>query len=268
MANPIEPPATLEGWYVLHDAWRLDWPRWLALSPTERQHRAEELTSWLAKTKPGSTAVYAVVGQKADLLFLHYRQTVVDLHAAAQALQRLAIAEELSPAGSFVSVIEASLYELTAMARAAVARRGIEPGTPGFGAALEAETAAARAALDQRLFRTIPEQSHLCWYPMNKRRTGTDNWYTMTLEERRNLMRGHGKVGHEFASQVTQVVSGAIGLDDWEWGVDLHSDDPLTFKKLVTAMRYDEASARFADFGPFVIGLRQDTAALTKLLLA
>ncbi len=103
---------------------------------------------------------------------------------------------------------------------------------------------------------------------MSKRRSGADNWYTLSMDERRTMMRGHGQVGHQFAAQVTQVVSGAIGLDDWEWGVDLHGDDPLAFKKLVTAMRYDEGSARFAEFGPFLIGLRQDAAQLKTLLLS
>ena len=89
----------------------------------------------------------------------------------------------------------------------------------------------------------------------------------LTLDERRTLMRGHGQVGQQFAGQVTQVISGSIGLDDWEWAVDLHADDPLVFKKLVTAMRYETGSARFAEFGPFVIALRQDPETLGRLLL-
>jgi chlorite dismutase len=268
MNEPVEAPQTREGWYVLHDQWRLDWPRWQALTLTERQHRYDELVAWLGQIPSGDSAAYAVLGQKADLLFVHYRRSLPELHALSAALRRLGIFEELSPTGSFVSVIEASLYEVTARVRGTLARRGLQPGAPGYDEALASETASATAALEERLFRTIPTQSYLCWYPMSKRRSGGDNWYTLSTDERRTMMRSHGTVGHQFVSQVTQVVSGAIGLDDWEWGVDLHGDDPLAFKKLVTAMRYDEASARFAEFGPFIIGLRQDAAALKTLLLS
>ena len=235
----VQAPTTLEGWYVLHDSWRLDWPRWRALTLTERQHRVEELFAWLALRTSGDTAVYAVVGQKADILFLHYRKSVTELQATSAALARLGLFEELSPAGSFLSVIE-----------------------------LAAAEGATRGDAEQRLWRSIPTHPHLCSYPMSKRRGAGDNWYSLTLEERRGFMRGHGLIGREFAGQVTQVVSGAIGLDDWEWNVDLHADDPLAFKKLVTAMRYDPASARFADFGPFTIGIRQDQEALGRWLLA
>ncbi len=267
MAEPVEPPQTIEGWYVLHDQWRLDWPRWRALTIEERQRRTEELFAWQALATTGSSATYAVVGQKADLLFVHYRKTVAELHLATTGFHRLALAEELTPAGSFLSVIEASLYEASAQASAVLAQRGMTPESPGYKAGLAEETQKARTALDGRLFRTIPTQSHLCWYPMTKRRVAQDNWYMLTLDERRALMRGHGQVGQQFAGQVVQVISGAIGLDDWEWAVDLHADDPLVFKKLITAMRYEEGSARFAEFGPFVIGLRQDPEALGRLLL-
>jgi chlorite dismutase len=70
------------------------------------------------------------------------------------------------------------------------------------------------------------------------------------------MMREHGLLGRAYAGKVTQMIGGSIGLDDWEWGVTLFSDDPLVFKHLVTEMRFDEASARFADFGPFYVGNR------------
>lgn len=268
MNDPVEVPQTVEGWYVLHEQWSLDWQCWRALTLPERQSHAEELFAWLALRSSGDSAAYAVVGQKADLMFVHYRKTIAELHAVSTALQHCAIAEELDPAGSFLSVIEASLYEAVAHARAALGRRGLTPADASYAQALEVETANARTALNERLYRQIPTQSHICWYPMSKRRDGADNWYTLSMDERRSLMRGHGQVGQQFAGQVTQVISGAIGLDDWEWAVDLHADDPLVFKKLVTAMRYDGASARFAEFGPFVIGLRQDPEALGRLLLS
>jgi chlorite dismutase len=90
---------------------------------------------------------------------------------------------------------------------------------------------------------------------MSKRRDGADNWFALPFEDRKRLMLGHGKVGRTFAGRVTQLITGSTGLDDWEWGVTLFADDPAAIKEIVYEMRFDEASARYAEFGPFVIGL-------------
>ena len=102
---------------------------------------------------------------------------------------------------------------------------------------------------------------------MDKKREGADNWYRLDIERRRDLMREHGMVGRRYAGLVTQIISGSIGFDDWEWGVDLFADDALVFKKLVYEMRFDEASAGYAKFGPFYFAIRTEPADLGKLLL-
>ena len=101
---------------------------------------------------------------------------------------------------------------------------------------------------------------------MNKRRSGSDNWYSETFEKRASMMREHGMIGRTYAGRVTQVISGSIGYDDWEWGVDLFAQDPVVFKKLIYEMRFDEASARFAEFGPFYTGLQFAPAQLAWYL--
>jgi chlorite dismutase len=101
---------------------------------------------------------------------------------------------------------------------------------------------------------------------MNKRRGETQNWYSETFERRASMMREHGMIGRHYSGKVTQVISGSIGYDDWEWGVDLFAQDPLVFKKLIYEMRFDEASAKFAEFGPFYTGLQFDPAQLSSLL--
>src|SRR5260370_915079 len=111
-----------------------------------------------------------------------------------------------------------------------------------------------------------PGRRYVCFYPMNKKRDGADNWYATPYEERAKLMLEHGKIGRSFHGHVTQVISGSIGFDDWEWGVDLYADDPLVFKRLVYTMRFDEASARFAKFGPFYFAIRTEPADLARLL--
>jgi chlorite dismutase len=123
-----------------------------------------------------------------------------------------------------------------------------------------------RRKLASRLWPKIPERGYLCFYPMNKRRAGADNWYMLPLEERQRLMHDHGMIGRRYAGQVNQVISGSIGFDDWEWGVDLFADDPLVFKKLVYEMRFDESSARYAEFGPFHFGIRLAPAELGRVM--
>jgi chlorite dismutase len=101
---------------------------------------------------------------------------------------------------------------------------------------------------------------------MSKRRGESVNWYALPLKDRRAMMRGHGSIGHKWAEQVTQVIGGSVGLDDWEWGVSLHADDPLAFKKLVYEMRFDPTTSWFGEFGPFYIGVRVDPPAIEELL--
>jgi chlorite dismutase len=112
----------------------------------------------------------------------------------------------------------------------------------------------------------VPEHRYICFYPMSKRRGETVNWYTLSVEERRNLMRGHGRIGHKYHDCITQIIGGSVGFDDWEWGVSLHSNDALTFKKLIYEMRFDPATSRFAEFGPFYVGIRTAPEDLPALL--
>src|SRR5919107_3569412 len=98
------------------------------------------------------------------------------------------------------------------------------------------------------------DMPYVCFYPMSKRRQPGQNWYALSLDERSRLMYTHGITGRGYAGRVVQVITGAIGLDAWEWGVTLFAADPLTFKKLVTDMRFDEVSAQYAEFGDFYVG--------------
>jgi chlorite dismutase len=94
-----------------------------------------------------------------------------------------------------------------------------------------------------------------CFYPMSRRRQGDDNWYRLPYDERLRMMRSHGKLGSTFRGRVIQLVTGSSGLDDWEWGVTLFARTFDDIKSCVYAMRYDEASARYGEFGPFFAGL-------------
>jgi chlorite dismutase len=108
---------------------------------------------------------------------------------------------------------------------------------------------------ENRLHPRLPAKRSICFYPMSKRRTGDDNWYSLPFEDRKRLMGGHARVGRTYAGRVLQLITGSTGIDDWEWGVTLLADDPVALKDIVYEMRFDEVSARYAEFGPFVFGL-------------
>ncbi|HXC52485.1 MAG TPA: hydrogen peroxide-dependent heme synthase [Candidatus Limnocylindrales bacterium] len=266
----VEAPQTIEGWYTLHDVYTVDWSLWHALDDLEREHVGSELSSWLeglaAYPERGDSKLYSVVTQKGDLMFCHYRSSPAALNEIELQLRKLRIYEFLAPAYSYLSVIEVSLYEVQAMAMRRLSDRGIAPGTPEHDEALAKEMEVQKERMNERLFRRIPPQRYICFYPMNKRRGEQVNWYALPLKDRRAIMRGHGSIGHKYADVVTQVIGGSTGLDDWEWGVSLHAEDPLSFKKLIYEMRFDPASSWFAEFGPFYVGVHIAPTAVAALM--
>jgi chlorite dismutase len=120
--------------------------------------------------------------------------------------------------------------------------------------------------MEQRLFPSIPPAKYLCFYPMDRRRGEAQNWYTETMNDRQRMMHEHGMIGRRYAGSVRQIITGSIGFDDWEWGVDLFAEDPIVFKKLIYEMRFDEVSAIYALFGQFFVGIRLQADNLTSWL--
>lgn len=111
--------------------------------------------------------------------------------------------------------------------------------------------------LNARLYPQLPPagKNAWCFYPMSKRRNPEQNWFTLEYEKRKELMEEHGKSGRAFSGRVIQLVTGSAGLDDFEWGVTLFAVHPDDLKEVVYTMRYDEASAVYADFGAFYVGM-------------
>lgn len=232
-----EAAQTLEGWYALHDFRKIDWKAWRQASESERAQAQDELQTFLKDwagidaDRRGSTAVYSIVGQKADLVFMHLRETLEELNAIETAFNKTAFAQYTIPAYSYVSIVELSNY---------MAQAGGDP--------------MENPEIVARLKPSLPKAKHICFYPMNKRRSGNDNWYMLSMDERRAMMRSHGMIGRQYAGKVKQIITGSVGFDNWEWGVTLFADEALQFKKLVYEMRFDEVSARFGDFGDFYVG--------------
>lgn len=246
-AGPVV-PLTLEGSSVLHQMMRVRWDR------LPSADHAAEAAAWL-DANPGS-AVYAVPGHKADLMFVHFRQDFAGLVEAQSRLRRLAISSALEPVSSYLSVVELGLYESTRKIYDDLAARGLTPSSEGWDQAVSETMERQRKAMAGRLYPEIPPTRYICFYPMDRRRGEVKNWYEVPFADRQRMMHDHGMIGRKYAGLVKQVISGSIGFDDWEWGVDLFADDPLTFKRLIYEMRFDEVSAVYALFGAFYTGLR------------
>ena len=262
-------PLTLEGSYILHQMFRFRRPAWKLLENSRKTAAAEEavrLLGSMEQSKEEPSAAFSLLGHKGDLLFIHFRRTLEALNAAQLAVANLDLAEYLEPTTSYVSVVELGMYEATVRLYQSLAEKGLQPGSAEWNQAVSAELENQKKIVAPRLFTPIPPRRYVCFYPMNKLRGETKNWYSAPIEERQKMMAEHGIIGRRYAGQVTQIISGSIGFDDWEWGVDLFADDPLVFKKLVYEMRFDEASAVYGQFGTFYVGIRLPAAKLGMFL--
>jgi chlorite dismutase len=246
-----------------------------AWHPQERFHRESLLAEAVkmfqemetgSSSHPNQSAIYSIIGHKGDLMLVHFRDSMEDLHRAELAIKQLAFADFLEPTHSYLSVVELGLYESSAKTYAQLAEQNIQPHSPEWNAAIAEVMARQSAAMAPRLHPEIPKNKFICFYPMDRKRGESKNWYEVTMPERQRMMHEHGLVGRRYADSVRQIITGSIGLDDWEWGVDLFADDPLTFKRLIYEMRFDEVSAAYALFGSFYIGLRVQAADLPRLL--
>jgi peroxiredoxin len=255
-------PLTIEGASVLHQMMRFRWPAWRALSDGDRSAIVAEAAAALGGMT--NTAVYSLLGHKGDLMLVHFRKDFEELNHAELAFARLRISDYLEQTSSYLSIVELGLYESTSKVYAGLAAKGIQPHSEEWNQAIEETLDRQRQAMAPRLWPEIPDAKYCCFYPMDRKRGEAINWYTESMAERQRMMNEHGLIGRRYAGQVRQIISGSIGFDDWEWGVDLFAEDPLVFKKLIYEMRFDQVSAVYAAFGTFYVGLRVKD--LSKLL--
>jgi hydrogen peroxide-dependent heme synthase len=259
------PPETLEGWYALHQIFRFAKQKPDPASLTRMvKSSAAALGSPPAarKTKASSPLVgwsclVRLIGSTSDLMIVHFRESLDAIGVAQDALAKTQLGKSLQPVYAFLSVAEAGLYHITAELARSAAARGGKVGDVEYAKALAERVGAERESqqVKRRLYPELPEKMpYVCFYPMSKRRDASQNWYTLSLDERSRLMQSHGLTGRRYAGKVQQIITGAIGLDAWEWGVTLFAQEPLDFKKLVTDMRFDEVSAKYAEFGDFYVG--------------
>ena len=264
-------PLTMEGSSMLHQMMKVKWTAWKALSGVQRAEILEESIPVLERMEQnpkagGQSAFFSQLGHKGDLILVHFRHSLDELNQAELELNRLRLSDFLEQTSSYLSVVELGLYESTGKTYAALAAQGLQPHTPAWKAGIEEVLVRQREAMHPRLYPAMPPHKYVCFYPMDRRRGESTNWYMLPLAERARQTHEHGVIGRRYAGEVKQIISTSVGFDDWEWGVDLFSDDPLTFKKLIYEMRFDQVSALYAMFGSFHVGIRTKAVDLGRLL--
>jgi chlorite dismutase len=255
---------TLEGSFLLHQFFRFDWKAWRSCTDAERKKIVAEATAALQRLErkdtksdsPVQTALFSQLGHKGDLILAHFRDSLEALNQVELDLAQTKLYDFLDLRHSYVSVVELGLYESSRKTYEAASAKGFEAHTPEWNAEIAASLQRGSDAMAPRLFPTVPEAKYLCFYPMDRKRGEQVNWYTVPFTDRQRMMHDHGLIGRRYGDVVKQIISGSIGMDDWEWGVDLFADDPVVFKKLIYEMRFDEVSAVYALFGQFYLGIR------------
>jgi chlorite dismutase len=262
-------PLTTEGYSVLHQMMRFRRTAWRALPDAEKSAIAKEASDALSameKNSAGQSALFSLIGHKGDLMLIHFRESFADLNRAELKLANLRLSDYLESTTSYLSIIELGLYDSTLKIYKELIDQGIELHSDQWKAEIECKLNRHREAMRPRLYPEMPAHRYACFYPMDRRRGEEKNWYTLPIEERARQMGEHGLVGRRYAGEVKQIITGSIGFDDWEWGVDLFAEDPLVFKKLIYEMRFDHVSAVYALFGQFYVGVRVPASSLEKLL--
>lgn len=258
----IHPLVPREGWHVMHLFYHIDHGQWALLSEEERREAKTNLTELVGEirsTPDTHLLAFSVATPKADLGFM---LLTPDLHVANQYEKQLTLSlgpDILTPVYSYLSQTESSEYTTTREQygeETLVAEKGLTPGSQEYEAALKEFDDRMAHYLKHRLYPVLPDWPVICFYPMSKRRSGADNWYSLPFEDRKRLMAGHARTGRTYSGRILQLISGSTGLDEHEWGVTLLAKDTIDIKSIVYEMRFDEVSARFGEFGDFYIGMQ------------
>ena len=252
----VDVPQTEEGWYMLHDFRQIDWDGWRNAPQQKRERAARAGREYLAAHESaadspdgeGTSAVFSIIGHKADLMIVHLRPTLDLLSQAERQFERTALAEFTTQPTSYVSVTEVSGYVSDDYFKGDEINEGL------------------RQYIEGKLKPEIPDGEYACFYPMSKRRGEEHNWYTLPFEERAEMMSGHGATGKQYAGDIDQIIASSIGFDDHEWGVTLFAEDPVKIKDIVYEMRFDEATSKYGEFPGFYIGRRFPPADLLAYL--
>jgi len=246
-----------QGWHCLHLFYSVDQSHLNRFDESARSAGREELAEILNPKREGTPdrlQSSIVSGHKADLGVMALDPDPLVLDSLQQSIRSSTLGSALVATDSFVSITEVSEYVPTAEQYAEKLKSdGTDPSDPAFEAKLNAYSQRLPAMNKQRLYPDFPPFPVTSFYPMNKIRDPHANWYCEPFSSRSALMSEHATSGIKFAGRVSQLITASTGFDDWEWGVTLWGRAPEHIKEIVYTMRFDQASARYAEFGPFYI---------------
>lgn len=254
-------PATLtpeEGWHCGHFFYAFDHDRLGRYSTADREQAIAEFLAVLSPgpdNAPRRLQTMILAGHRADFGLMVLDPDPLRIDAMHQGLNACRLGPAMRCVDSYVSLTEVSEYVPTLdQFRQRLLSEGMAADSPALAIKVRSYEEREVEMRRQRLWPDLPDWPAYCFYPMNKSRRGDDNWYRLPFETRAAMMSEHGRSGMAFAGKVTQLITVGIGLDDWEWGVTLWARNPQYLKEIVYRLRFDEASARYAEFGPFHSG--------------
>lgn len=253
-ATAAPPPNTLvpeHGWHCGHYFYRFR--RDVPLAP-------QATAGFIASLDPTDRAErfqpYIITGHKADFAFMAMDPDPLKVNGIHQAIMSSSMGAAIEPTWSFISVSEVSEYVPSPeQFRENMIREGMQPGQE-LDDRVESYVKRLPMMNHQRLMPEFPEWPAACFYPMNKSRMVGANWFMTPFSHRKEMMSEHARSGIAFAGKVSQAITVGVGLDDWEWMVTLWARNPQYLKDIVYKMRFDEASAGYAEFGPFYTAYR------------
>lgn len=257
VSNIPEPSTTpIDGWHCGHLYYQFDRGVLAGMSAEDRERGRNEMVAILdpeSDEAPERLQTSIVSGQKGDFGLMLMDSDPLKIDSVKQRLAACAIGPALKTTYSFVSVTEISEYVPSVEQYAAkLLAEGEEKDSPAYDAKVNAYAQRLPVMNRQRLTPDFPQWPVTCFYPMNKKRKVGENWFLLPFSQRNAMMAEHAKSGMQFAGKVQQLITVGVGLEDWEWGVTLWAKNPQYLTEIVYKMRFDEASARYAEFGPFL----------------
>lgn len=250
-----------EGWHVMHLFYQVDYSQWVQMSREEKLEAKTRLSSLIQEICENENAQilsFVVATPKADLGFMLLTPDLHDITTFEKQLTLSLGVDILQPVYSYLSQTERSEY-ITTQAQyekdTLVGEKELSPDSEEYKEALVEFEKRMEHYTQHRLYPVLPDWPVFCFYPMNKKREGDDNWYALDYETRRSLMKGHAATGRKYSGKILQLITGSTGLDEYEWGVTLLAKDTYDIKAIVYEMRFDPVSAKYAEFGDFYIGM-------------
>ena len=257
-----------EGWHCLHIYYCFDRLGFANLEPAVRDEGLASFRQILDPARdqaPARMQIGIVSGHRADFGLMLMDPDPLRIDSVHQALMASRLGVALIPTYSYVSISEVSEYVMTVEQYGEkLVRDGETQGSPTYEAKLNGYAQRLPIMNRERLTPEFPDWPVSCFYPMNKSRVPEANWFTLPFSRRSELMGEHARSGMKYMGKVKQLITVGVGLDDWEWGVTLWAANPEFLTDIVYTMRFDEASARYAEFGSFYTSYPCDAATVLK----